>query len=112
MPRIAPPAFGFNAQGNIMTKQDRWFSSPTQVFWCCKALITGRVISHKTEIREVKGWRLGAIIHLLRTKYHWPIDVEYKGPECVAHYRLRPGTDPARLNYPASAATLADGGDT
>ena len=41
-----------------MTKQDRWFSSPTQVFWCCKALIEGRVVSTKTEIREVNGWRL------------------------------------------------------
>ena len=95
-----------------MTKQDRWFSGETQVFWACKALIDGRVISHKTEIREVKGWRLGAIIHLLKSRYHWPIDVEYKGPENVAHYRLRPCTDPARLTYPPSAATLAQGGDT
>ncbi len=89
-----------------MSKQDRWFSSPTQVYWCCKALITGRTISHRTEIREVKGWRLGAIIHLLKVKYHWPIDVEYRGAECVAYYRLRPGTDPARLTYPPSAAML------
>jgi hypothetical protein len=95
-----------------MSKQDRWFSGETQVYWACRALITGRVISHKTEIREVKGWRLGAIIHLLRTKYHWPIDVEYRGPECVAHYRLRPGTDITRLKYPPSAASLAVGGDT
>src|SRR6056297_897960 len=92
-----------------MTKQERTFSSPTQVFWCCKALLDGRVISHKTEIREVKGWRLGAIIHLLRSKYHWPIDVEYKGSECVAHYRLRPGTDIARLKYPPSAKALGEG---
>jgi len=99
-------------KGNTMSKQDRWFSSPTQVFWACKALIDGRTISHKTEIREVKGWRLGAIIHLLRSKYHWPIDVEYRGPECVAHYSLRHGTDIARLNLPPSAKTLADGGVT
>ena len=91
-----------------MSKDGNWFSNPTQVYWACKALITGRVISHKTEIREVKGWRLGAIIHLLKSKYHWPIDVEYKGSECVAHYRLRPGTDPARLNYPESAKSLAE----
>ncbi|WP_296642750.1 hypothetical protein [Roseinatronobacter sp.] len=95
-----------------MTKQDRWYSSPTQVFWCCKALINGRVISHKTEIREVKGWRLGAIIHLLKSKYGWPIHTEYKGSEYVAHYSLRPGTDITQLNYPASAKVLADGGDT
>ena len=92
-----------------MSKQDRWFSNPTQVHWTCAALIAGRVISHKCEIREVRGWRLGAIIHLLKSKYHWPIDVEYKGPECVAHYRLRPGTDITRLKYPPSAASLAGG---
>jgi len=68
------------------------------------------VISHKTEIREVNGWRLGAIIHLLRSKHHWPIDVEYRGAECVAYYSLRPGTDPTRLDYPPSANALADGG--
>lgn len=90
-----------------MTYQDRWFSNPTQVFWCCKALIDGRTISHKTEIREVNGWRLGAIIHMLRTKYLWPIDAEYRGPENVAYYRLRPGTDLATLEFPPSAAGLA-----
>jgi hypothetical protein len=100
------------AKGQNMTKQDRWFSSPTQVFWTCKALIEGRVISHEIEIAEVKGWRLGAIIHLLRSKYHWPIDVEYRGPECIAHYRLRPGTEATRLAYPPSAKGLADGGAT
>ncbi len=94
-----------------MTKQDRWFSSPTQVYWTCKALIDGRVISHKTEIREVKGWRLGAIIHLLRSKYRWPVEVEYRGPEGVAHYRLQPGINAARLTFPPSAKALADGGN-
>jgi len=94
-----------------MTKQDRWFSSQTQVYWTCKALIDRRVISHKTEIREVKGWRLGAIIHLLRSKYLWPIEVEYRGPECVAHYRLQSGTDATRLAFPPSAKALADGGN-
>lgn len=71
----------------------------------------GRVISHKTEIREVRGWRLGAIIHLLKSKYRWPIDVEYRGSECVAHYRLRPGTEMASLTLPPSAAGLAGGGE-
>ncbi len=90
-----------------MTKQDHWFSNPTQVFWCCKALIDGRWISHKTEIREVNGWRLGAIIHNLKSRYRWPIEVEYRGPECIAYYRLRPGTEIARLKFPPSAAGLA-----
>lgn len=92
-----------------MTYQDRWYSGETQVFWACKALIDGRVISHKTEIREVKGWRLGAIIHVLRHKYRWPIDAEYRGAENVAHYRLKPGTDISRLRFPPSAARLAKG---
>lgn len=90
-----------------MTKQDRWFSGETQVYWTCKALIDGRVISHRTEIREIRGWRLGAIIHRLKWEFHWPIDVDYKGPENVAHYRLRPGTEIARLKFPPSAAGLA-----
>lgn len=94
-----------------MTEQDRWFSSPTQVYWACKALIDGRTISHKTEIREVKGWRLGAIIHLLRSRYDWPIEVDYRGSECVAHYRLRPGTDAADLAYPPSAKGLEGGAE-
>ena len=90
-----------------MTKHERWYSGETSVYWACKALIDGRTISHKTEIREVKGWRLGAIIHVLRSKYRWPIDAEYRGPENVAYYRLRAGTDVERLEYPPSAAGLA-----
>ena len=91
-----------------MTQSERWYSNPTQVFWTCDALIRGRTISHWSEIREVKGWRLGAIIHRLRTAYGWPILVELRGPENVAHYWLAPGTDPARLRFPPSAQALAD----
>lgn len=92
-----------------MAHSDRWYSSPTQVFWTCKALTEGRTISHRTEIREVKGWRLGAIIHRLKSVYGWPIATELRGAENVAHYRLRPGTDISRLDYPPSAKALADG---
>lgn len=92
-----------------MTKQDRWFSSPTQVYWACKALLDGRVISHKTEIREMKGWRLSSIIHNLHSKYYWPIDVEYRGTEYVAFYSLRPGTDISKLHFPPSAKSLIEG---
>lgn len=92
-----------------MTHGKSFYSGKTQVFWTCKALIDGRTISHQTEIREVRGWRLGAIIHRLKTEFSWPIDVEYRGPECIAFYRLRPGTDPARLSYPRSANGLAEG---
>jgi hypothetical protein len=55
------------------------------------------------EIGEVKGWRLGAIIHNLRRNYHWPIETEYKGPERIAHYRLARGTDWRVLDFPRSA---------
>ena len=94
-----------------MTRQDSWYSSQTQVFWTCKALISFREISHKTEIREVKGWRLAAICERLRREFGWPIDTVYRGPDAIAYYRLRPGTDPAKLRYPPSAAHLPDGGE-
>lgn len=87
--------------------KDRWFSNPTQVFWTCKALLDGRAISHKTEIREVQGWRLGAIVHRLKTRYGWPIHAEYRGAENVAYYRLDPGADRAVLRFPPSAMALA-----
>ena len=93
-----------------MTKQDRWYSSPTQVFWAAKALIDGREISHKTEIREIRGWRLAAICERLRREFGWPIDTVYRGPDAIAYYRLRPGTDPQKLRYPPSARHLLDGG--
>ena len=94
-----------------MATHDRFYSNPTQVFWTCQALTQGRVISHKTEIREVKGWRLAAITERLRKRYGWPILTDYRGPENVAHYRLEPGTDIARLRFPPSAKSLADGLD-
>jgi hypothetical protein len=89
----------------------RWYSGRTQIHWTCKALIEGRTISHKTEIREVRGWRLGAIIHRLKTEYHWPIEVDYRGPENVAHYRLSKRADKARLRFPPSATALGNEGD-
>lgn len=93
-------------------QQDRFYSNPTQVFWCCKALLDGRIISHKTEIREVNGWRLGAIIHTLRKKYDWPITAEYRGSENIAFYRLAHATDRTTLRFPPSAKMLAEkGGD-
>lgn len=83
-----------------------WYSGESQVAWTCKALLDGRTISHKTEIREVRGWRLGAIVHRLKRKYGWPIEVEYRGPENVAHYSLCPGTDFRSLRFPRSASGL------
>ncbi len=82
---------------------EHWHSNRTQIYWTCHALVQGRTINHMDEIGEVKGWRLGAIIHNLRKNYGWPIHTEYKGPECIAHYRLPSEKDPLTLNYPRSA---------
>lgn len=84
----------------------KWYSGQTQIFWTCKALLEGRVISHKTEIREVRGWRLGAIIHRLRREYGWTIHTEYRGPENVAYYSLAHDCDRSALRFPRSAAAL------
>lgn len=89
-------------------QKDHWFSKKSQVYWTCKALLAGRIISHQTEIREVHGWRLGAIIHRLRHEYGWPIQTEYRGPARVAHYSLKPGTRREALRFPPSAVALAD----
>jgi len=85
---------------------NRWYSSDTQIGWTCKAFIEGRVISHKTEIREAHGWRLAAIVERLRNEFLWPIDTEYRGPDRVAYYRLSKGTDISQLKFPPSAARL------
>ena len=82
---------------------DPWYSNRTQVYWTCRALAMGRTINHMDEIGEVSGWRLGAIIHTLRTRYNWPIQTDYLGPERIGHYRLRSGCDVLALNYPRSA---------
>lgn len=85
---------------------DQTFSSDRQVFWCCKALLADQTISHRSEIREVDGWRLAAIIHRLRHRYGWPIHAEYIGPQNVAHYSLKAGTDRTKLRFPRSARAL------
>jgi hypothetical protein len=93
-----------------MTKQDHWHSSLTQIFWAAKALIEGRRISHKTEIRKAKRWRLVAICWKLQHEYDWSNRIVYRGPEAIAYYRLTPGTDPAKLKYPPSARHPLEGG--
>lgn len=92
-----------------MSGARNWYSNKTQIRWTCEALLAGRTISHRTEIREVKGWRLGAIIHRLRHEFGWPIETEYRGPENVAHYRLAPDCDRKALRFPPSAAPDGNG---
>ena len=60
------------------------------------------------EIGEARGWRLGAIIHNLRTKYHWPVLTDYRGPERIAHYRLSERADWRTLDFPPSAKPLRE----
>ena len=85
-----------------------WHSNHSQVYWTCMALGQGRTINHMDEIGEVKGWRLGAIIHNLRHKYHWPILTDYKGPERIAHYSLSKDTEWRALEFPRSAKAVRD----
>ncbi len=87
---------------------EHWYSKHTQVYWTCKALTERRTINHMDEIGEVKGWRLGAIVHTLRHQYHWPIETEYRGPERIAHYFLKPGFDRQALSFPRSAIGVRD----
>lgn len=94
-----------------MAHSNCWLSSLTQIFWACKSLIDGRVLSTITEICEVNGWRLAAVTEKLRKQYGWPILTEYIGPENITHYPLAPGTDISRLRFPPSATTLAKRGE-
>ena len=87
---------------------NKWYSGETQIFWACKALLDGRTVSHETEIREVNGWRLGAIIHRLKSEFGWPIVAEYRGPENIAYYSMCPGHDRAKLRFPRSAKALGN----
>ncbi|MEI4471501.1 hypothetical protein [Frigidibacter sp. MR17.24] len=89
---------------------DLTFSSPTQIAWACRALLTGRTIGHNDEIAEVDGHRLAAIVHRLKSKYGWPIDTTYTGRENAAQYKLRPGCDRAALRFPPSAKHLGTPG--
>jgi hypothetical protein len=68
--------------------------------------LDGRTISHRSEIREMHGWRLGAIIHRLKADYAWPIHTTYSTPDNVAFYSLMEGTDRTTLRFPPSASAL------
>lgn len=65
----------------------KWYSGETQIRWACRELIKGREISHAHEIAEANGWRLSAIIWVLRHRYNWPVETRY-GDKRIAYYRL------------------------
>ncbi len=91
-----------------MRNSQHWHSSPTQIYWVCSNLIGGRTLTHKTEIREVKGWRLAAIIHKLKREYNWPIEDAFRGKDSIKHYWLDRGADTSSLSFPPSAVMLKD----
>lgn len=90
--------------------QHSFYSGKSQVFWTCKALLDGRTINQESEISEVSGWRLPAIIHRLKHHHGWPIVADYRGPQNVAHYALATDTDKTKLRLPRSATALGKGG--
>ena len=92
--------------------QAHFYAKPTSVYWTCKALTEGRTISQLTQIQNVKGWRLGAIIHRLRWEYGWPIKTEYSSPGQISLYSLAPDTDRSKLRFPKSAEALGAGKGT
>ncbi|WP_101537574.1 hypothetical protein [Acidithiobacillus marinus] len=85
-----------------------WFSGDTAIAWTCRELIKGRTISHADEIAEVGAWRLGAIIHVLRTRYKWPITTERRGVERIAYYRLGRSAEPLKLPKSAREGDAAN----
>lgn len=85
-----------------------WFSGDTAIAWTCRQLLRGRTISHADEIEEVGAWRLGAIIHVLRTRYKWPIVTERRGVERIAYYRLGQSEEPLRLPKSAMEGDAAN----
>ena len=82
------------------------YSSKTKIYWTCRALLLGRTITHKDEIGEVFGWRLGAIIHTLRTEYQWPIKSQKNSSDGIAYYSLPDACNPDELKFPRSALAL------
>jgi len=80
----------------------RWYSDTTQIAWACAMLATGEEISHACEYESVKGWRLSAIINILRHDYGWPIITEFRGSNRIGFYKLKPGTDVSKLKHPKS----------
>ena len=85
---------------------DKFYSKPTSVYMACKLLLEGQTISQVTLMQTGHGWRLGAIIHSLKTKYAWPIQTTYSTPDNVAFYSLKAGIDRTALRFPQSASAL------
>lgn len=90
--------------------QAHFYSKSTSVYWTCKALLDGRTISQLTQIQDVRGWRLPAIVHRLKAEYDWPICTEYRAPDNIAFYSLPPNADRNKMRFPKTAKGLAGNG--
>lgn len=86
--------------------QANYYSKPTSVYWVCNALLNGLTISQLTQIQHVRGWRLPAIVHRLKTEFGWPICTEYGETDGVAFYSLPLDADRSKLRFPQSAKAL------
>lgn len=86
---------------------DQWYSNPTQFFYACRALALGKSLNQMDVIQGVRSWRLGAIVHTLRSHYVWTIVTEYRGLERIGHHRPAKTCDPSELDFPPSAQRLA-----
>lgn len=91
-----------------MAQSNNFYSKPTSVFCACQALVQGRTITQQHEMAEIGAWRLGAIIHRLKREFGWPIDVDYRGSEKIAHYSLDREADRSALRLPRSAQALGE----
>jgi hypothetical protein len=87
-------------------KSDKFNPDGTQVHWACKAILDRRENSHATEVRKVRCWQLGAIIHRLKTDYGWPIHTRYRSPDNIAFCSLPVETARNALRFPPSPSAL------
>ena len=53
---IRPAPCLLNNEGHTVMSSNQWYSNQRRILWTCKALLDERIISHKTEIREVSVW--------------------------------------------------------
>ncbi len=102
---LCPVPHGYKPKAKSMNT-DKFYSKHTSVHMACKLLLDGQTISQITLMRSGHGWRLGAIIHRLKTEYGWPIHTIYSTPDNVAFYSIKADIDRTALRLPPSASAL------
>ncbi|HDY96308.1 hypothetical protein LCGC14_0153770 [marine sediment metagenome] len=89
-------------------KSYKLYSHDKQVHWSCKTLVDQCETSHSPEIKEVSGWRLGAIIQRLKPDYGWPIKTRYHSSWNVAIASPPVETDRTDQCFPPSEPALGN----